>query len=146
MDTVIREFLRQFPKAHTNEVKSLEADIANIKGPLPYLAPESGLLSMSSLHAQDLAKRNGVISHRSSDGKNFQKRLNESGTYRCGAENIFSGSHSPLEALILLLIDHGVPDKGHRVNLMDPLYTLMGASFSVISAETGVWVQDFGCF
>jgi hypothetical protein len=144
-ESVVREFLRQFPEANSPAAKSLEKDISSIKGPLPYLAPDAGLLQMSRLHAKDLAGRNGVISHTSSDGKNFNQRIKEAGQYRCGAENVFSGSGNPLEALILLLIDHGVPDKGHRMNLMDPLYTLMGTTSASFNTSRSVWVQDFGC-
>jgi len=144
-ESVVKEFLRQFPEANTPAAKSLEKDIATLKGPLPYLAPDAGLLQMSRLQAKDLAGRNGVISHTSSDGKNFNQRIKEAGRYTCGAENVFSGSGNPLEALILLLIDHGVPNKGHRLNLMDPMYTLMGTSSAPFKGSRSVWVQDFGC-
>jgi len=144
-ESVVREFLRQFPEANSPAAKSLEKDISSIKGPLPYLAPDAGLLQMSRLHAKDLAGRNGVISHTSSDGKNFNQRIKEAGQYRCGAENIFSGSGNPLEALILLLIDHGVPDKGHRLNLLDPSFGKMGAAIAATSAKKTVMVQVFAC-
>jgi uncharacterized protein YkwD len=47
--------------------------------------------------------------------------------------------------LILLLIDKGVKDKGHRKNLLDPTFTLMGASFQEMNIKKAVLVQDFGC-
>ncbi len=144
-ETVVKEFLRQFPEANTPAAKSLEKDISAAKGPLPYLAPDAGLLQMSRLQAKDLAGRNGVISHISTDGKNFNQRIKEAGQYRCGAENVFSGSGNPLEALILLLIDHGVPNKGHRLNLLDPSFGKMGAALSASSAKKTVLVQVFAC-
>lgn len=142
---VIQEFLRQFPEANKPEVKSLEKDIDKIKTPLPLFIPDAGLLKMSNTHSLDLSKRGGVISHKSSSGKDFVQRIKEAGAYKCGAENIFLGNDNPLEALILLLVDYGVADRGHRVNLMDPSFKLMGASFSKTSKDKTIIVQVFGC-
>jgi hypothetical protein len=142
---VIRDFIRQFPEANKPEVKSLERDFKNLKAPLPFLVPDVNLGNMSLAHAQDLAKRKGGISHKSSAGKDFIQRLKEAGTYRCGAENLFIGNPNPLEALITLLIDYGVPDKGHRVNLLDSSFNVMGVSFGLVNPQKTVVVQVFGC-
>jgi hypothetical protein len=142
---VIKEFLRQFPEANKPEVKSLERDIDKLKTPLPLFMPDAGLAKMSSTHSLDLSKRGGVISHKSASGKDFVQRIKEAGGYKCGAENIFVGNDNPLEALIMLLVDYGVADKGHRVNLMDPTFKLMGVSFSKSSKGKTVIVQVFGC-
>jgi Cysteine-rich secretory protein family len=142
---VIKEFLRQFPEANKPEANSLQRDIDKLKTPLPLFVPDAGLSKMSSTHSLDLSKRGGVISHKSASGKDFVQRIKEAGGYKCGAENIFVGNDNPLEALIMLLIDYGVADKGHRVNLMDPAFKLMGASFSKTSKGKTVIVQVFGC-
>lgn len=142
---VVKEFIRQFPEANRPEVKSLGWDVQKLKIPLPFLLPDKNLGNMSWAHAQDLAKRNGIISHKSSSGKDFVQRLKETGAYRCAAENLFIGNPNPLEALITLLIDYGVPDKGHRVNLLDPTFERMGGSFSSISNKKLVLVQVFAC-
>jgi uncharacterized protein YkwD len=142
---VVKEFIRQFPEANKPEVKGLERDIQKLKMPLPLLVPDKNLGKMSAAHAQDLARRNGVISHKSSSGKDFVQRLKETGTYRCGAENLFVGNPNPLEALIMLLIDYGVPDKGHRVNLLDPSFNISGFSFGMVNSKKTVIVQVFGC-
>lgn len=143
-NSVIRPFLDQFPEANTAEAISLEADVQSV-GTLPVLFPDHGLNTMARLHAKDMAARNGIITHTSSSGKQFAQRLREAGRYHCGAENVFSGSQAALEALIILLLDHGVPDKGHRANLLDPTYTIMGTATAIIKPGRYVWVQDFGC-
>lgn len=139
----VMAFLRQFPEANTIEARSLETDLSHAKQ-LPFLLPDEGLLKMSKTHSIDLAGRGGIISHVSADGKDFQKRFIAAGFYRRGAENIFYGSPDALEALIILLLDHRVPDKGHRINLLDPHFNLMGASFSPVSPGKVVVVQEFG--
>lgn len=144
-NSVVKEFIRQFPEANKPEVRSLDKDIQNVPISLPALIPDAGLLKMSKSHANDLSKRGSSISHRSASGKDFVQRFKEAGSYRCGAENLFVGNNSPLEALVTLLIDFGVADKGHRVNLMDPVFGKMGVSFSEVSSKKVVIVQVFAC-
>lgn len=142
---IIKEFVRQFPEANKPELKSLEKDIQKLSWPLPYLFLDTGLNLMAKTHSLDLASRKGVISHKSTSGKDFVQRIKEAGSYKCGAENIYSGNRNPLEALVTLLIDYGVPDKGHRVNLSDPKFELMGISFSGVTSKKAVLVQAFAC-
>jgi hypothetical protein len=142
---IIKEFIRQFPEANTSEIKSLERDIMNAKAPLPILLPDYGLTQMAELHSVDLVRRGSIISHRSSNGKDFVQRIRDAGAYRCGAENIYVGAYDPLEALIALLVDYGVPDKGHRMNILDPRFGKMGVSFPSIDQKRGLLVQDFAC-
>ncbi len=144
-ETVLQEFLKQFPEAKSADTKSLIADLKKAYTNLPFLYPEKGLLRMASTHAADLKQRNGIISHQSSSGKDFVQRIKEAGKYSCGAENVFFGTPEALEVLILLLIDKGVSDKGHRKNLLDPTFTFMGAAFEEVSNKKVVLVQDFGC-
>ncbi|MEJ8841872.1 CAP domain-containing protein [Lacibacter sp. H375] len=144
-DNLIQEFLKQFPEAKSTYSKSLEADIRKAPSSLALLILDNGLLNTSKAHASDLIKRGGIISHNSFNGKTFPQRLQEAGKYTCGAENVYVGSYSALESLITLLIDHGVPDKGHRMNLLDPKFGKMGLSFQVAGSGKGVLVQDFAC-
>ncbi len=144
-EMVLKEFLIQFPEANSAESRSLITDLKDIKTPLPFLLPDEGLIRMAKTHAADLKNRGGIISHQSSSGKSFVDRIKEIGGYRCGAENVFVGTPQALDALILLLIDKGVRDKGHRKNLLDQNFTLMGASFVETGKSKAVLVQDFGC-
>ncbi|TWI82987.1 Cysteine-rich secretory protein family protein [Lacibacter cauensis] len=145
LNTIIKEFLVQFPEAKSAYTRSLEVDILKAPQTLTLVLPDSGLNTMAAAHALDLKKRNGVISHISSSGKNFVQRIQAAGKYTCGAENIFIGSFNGLESLIALLIDHGVPDKGHRVNILNPRFQLVGVSFIQSSGDKGLLVQDFAC-
>lgn len=142
---IIKEFIKQFPEANTSEIKSLETEIKNSKTSLPVLLPDYGLMQMAEIHSVDLIRRGSIISHRSSTGKDFVQRIRDAGLYRCGAENIYVGAYDPLEALIALLVDYGVSDKGHRMNLLDPRFGKMGISFPSINQKRGLLVQDFAC-
>jgi len=142
---VIREFIKQFPEANTAEIRSLEKDISNVKVVLPVLLPDKGLFDMARLQSSDLIKRGSIISHKSFTGKDFVQRVKDAGFYRCAAENIYVGAFDPLEALIALLVDYGVPDKGHRMNILDSRFGRMGLSFPLVSSNRGLLVQDFAC-
>lgn len=100
---------------------------------------------MSRSHAKDLFRRNGVISHKSSSGKDFAQRIKEAGFYPCGAENIYIGTCNALEVIITLLIDYGVADKGHRKNLLNPQFERMGVSFLLLKSNQAVMVQELSC-
>lgn len=143
-ETIIVEFLNQFPEAKSSYSRSLELDIKKAPQSLALLIPDEGLLTTTKQHASDLVKRGGIISHTSSNGKTFVQRLQEAGKYTCGAENVYIGSFNGLESLITLLIDTGVPDKGHRMNLLDPKFQRMGVSFQSTGSK-GLLVQDFAC-
>ncbi|MEQ1797946.1 MAG: CAP domain-containing protein [Lacibacter sp.] len=142
---VIKEFITQFPEANTSEIGTLERDIKNTKAFLPVLLPDNGLMKMAEVHATDLVRRGSIISHTSSVGKGFVQRIRDAGLYKCGAENIYVGAYDPLEALIALLVDYGVPDKGHRMNLLDSRFGKMGISFPSTTQMRGLLVQDFAC-
>lgn len=144
-ETVLKEFLQQFPEANSADSRSLMADLKQAPATLPVFLPDQGLIKMAAAHAADLKRRGGIISHSSASGKGFVERIKEAGNYRCGAENVFSGSPQALEALILLLIDKGVRDKGHRKNLLGANFNLMGASLLEVEKNKMVLVQDFGC-
>ena len=101
-ETVVKEFLNQFPEANSAESKSLITDLKQTKTTLPFLFPDEGLIRMARTHAADLKGRGGIISHQSSSGKGFVDRIKEAGGYRCGAENVFVGTPQALDALILL--------------------------------------------
>jgi hypothetical protein len=143
--SVVKEFIKQFPEANKPEVRSLEKDIQKGPASLPVLLPDEGLLKMSRIHAKDLSRRGGVISHKSATGKDFVQRIKEAGRYRCGAENLFVGNDNPLEAIVTLLIDFGVSDKGHRLNLLDPSFGKMGVALSEVYPKKIVFVQVFAC-
>ncbi|MFN4285650.1 MAG: CAP domain-containing protein [Lacibacter sp.] len=144
-ETVIQEFLRQFPEAHTREVQDLAQDIKKTPTSLPMLAPDAALHRMATAHAIDLKNRGGIISHQSATGKSFAQRIKEYGTFHCAAENIYVGSNDPLEALIVLLIDHNVPNKGHRINLLHPAYGRMGVGWQQLKEGRSLLVQEFAC-
>lgn len=86
-------------------------------GPLRF---NEGLALAARRHAQDLGPR-GALDHAGSDGSRLSDRLNRLGTWHgLVAENISTGETEARQVVIQLLIDDGVPGRGHRRNLFNP--------------------------
>ena len=81
---------------------------------LPRLAHANGLSRAAADHARDLG-RTGALGHVGSDGSGPDKRAKRHGVWDgMVAENIAFGPTEAEEIVIGLLVDDGVPDRGHR--------------------------------
>ena len=99
------------------------------------------LAEASRLHSEDMARYN-YFSHNGRDGSAPAQRIERAGyRYRAIAENIAAGQMKPEEA-----VAGWIRSPSHCANLMNPLYTEMGAAFAInAGSEMGVyWAQDFG--
>lgn len=140
----IKPFGEQFPTLKGANFSSLETDCKQA-GKLGLLAPAPHLQKEAARHALDLARNIGQISHSSSDGRNFSRRMADAGVRRCGGENVFEGESEALVALILLLIDEGVPGLGHRKALLNPSFDILGVASEDHGSERFFMVQLFSC-
>lgn len=59
----------------------------------------------------------------------FIKRMGEYGTYRQVVENISYGLTDPKDIVIQWIIDTGVPDRGHRKNIFEPIVNEIGIGY-----------------
>ncbi len=99
------------------------------------------LAEASRLHAEDMARYN-YFNHRGRDGSNPAQRVERAGyRYRATGENIAGGQMNPEDAMAGWL-----KSPEHCANLMNPVFTEMGAAFAVNSKSgMGVyWAQAFG--
>jgi len=86
-------------------------------GPLRF---NEGLARAARLHARDIGPR-GALEHVGADGSRLSDRLNRIGTWHgLIAENIGTLETEARQVVIQLLIDDGVPSRGHRRNLFNP--------------------------
>ena len=90
------------------------------------LSPELGLSRAAKDHADDQG-RTGQTGHTGSDGSDFISRIQRyGGGYLSVGENIAYGDDVARDIVIRLLIDDGLPSRGHRTNIMNPQYTKTG--------------------
>jgi len=86
-------------------------------GPLRF---NEGLAQAARLHARDLGPR-GAVEHVGRDGSSLSQRLNRLGTWHGHiAENISTLEEDPRQVVIQLLVDDGVPSRGHRLTIFNP--------------------------
>lgn len=137
-------FATQFPELRDSYVKSLRSELLAL-GPLGMIAPASNVQKEADRHCQDLAKNQRRISHEASDGRSFSQRMSDAGIRYCAGENVFEGDSDALQALLLLLIDQGVPNLGHRKALLNPTFNIMGISVKQATDSTAFIVQVFSC-
>src|SRR5688572_4772557 len=143
LEKYVRPFLEQFPEAKGGASRSLIADLKE-QAPLPLMEPRKNLSDISRKHSKDLALNTKGISHSSSDGKSFAQRMAAEGI-TCAGENILIGKSDALKAVILLLIDEGVSNRGHRKALLSSGFNLIGVSF--YPRKDGQFIVDqlFSC-
>lgn len=97
--------------------------------PLPPLSPSRGLSRAAHDHVVDTGATGGM-GHIGSDNSEPGDRVSRYGTWygRVG-ENITYGGWTARELIIRLIIDDGIPDRGHRANLFNSEFRLTGVSF-----------------
>jgi hypothetical protein len=104
------------------------AKILEATAPLPRMIVSRGM----SLGAHDLVADHGPkgrTGHVGSDGSQSWDRVTRYGEWDAAvAENIAYGYETARELVIQLLVDDGVPDRVHRVNILDPVFRVVGVA------------------
>jgi hypothetical protein len=92
------------------------------------LAWSAGLARAAGDHVRDQGPVGGT-EHEGTDGSDPARRMERYGQWRGAvAENIAYGENSAREVVLQLLIDDGVPGRGHREALLDPEWGVSGVA------------------
>lgn len=139
----IKTYLDPFMEKTTEYEKnadyySLIRRLKKVKG-LPLLMPAEDLTEMAKEHARSSGKT-GHVGHRGYDSR--AKKYCEN--YKTYSENCDYGVDDPLEVVIDLLIDEGVPGKGHRENILDPDMNTIGVGYAPHKTYVVNVVCEFG--
>jgi uncharacterized protein YkwD len=98
--------------------------------PLPAFGVAKGVCSAAADHAKDLAGK-GITGHRGSDGSTPNARVDRYGSWDAViGETVVYEVSTARQIIISLIIDDGVPNRGHRRNIFDPNYHVTGISVS----------------
>lgn len=97
--------------------RGLKIDLKNVKNFSLYY-PDETLTYVALQHGKDM-NRNNIAGHNSSDGRNPQDRIAKYYPNKAMAENLAFGFVKGLDNVCMLLLDKGVPDLGHRKNMLN---------------------------
>ena len=96
------------------------------QSPMGGLTLDDELSKASQDHADDIGP-NGICGHDGSDGSSMDDRISRYVKWeRNIAENIDFGSETAQEVLLSLIVDDGVPTRGHRETIFNPELNFMG--------------------
>jgi hypothetical protein len=143
-DSVVAPILVNFPTLKTPNTISLKEDLYKATS-LPLVKPNSTLLKTAQSFANEMASKNASPSHTSPSGSTFPDRMKAAGIINCAGENISFGPSDPVLMLVLLYIDEGVANVGHRKTLLNPTFIEMGIGLAKYPNNNTIVIQDFGC-
>lgn len=110
--------------------RGLEQDLRRAKN-LGLLYPDETLTYVSNQHGSDM-NRHDMIGHVSSDGRTMVNRIEKYYKNRGMAENLAFGFSGGLDIISMLLLDTGIPDVGHRRNILN---TTLGLNLVGVSIQ-----------
>lgn len=111
--------------------------------PLPALAASRGMSLAARDHVQDQGRR-GDIGHAGADRSQPWDRISRYGAWENKtAENISYGHSKARDIVIALIIDDGVRNRGHRKNIFDPDFRVMGVALGAHAKFGAMCVMTF---
>jgi uncharacterized protein YkwD len=111
-------------------VKAVDEAIRFLKSvkPVPVLKLSEGLSRAARDHVNDQSQ-SGKTGHIGRDESKPYERIERYGTWEgLSGENIAYGDESARMIVMQLIIDDGVPDRGHRENIFNPEFSYTGVA------------------
>ena len=134
------------PENEEDAVESLRRELKAAR-PLSILLPDSGIYEAVKEYARDQDLHGWTLIHNDSQGRWPWDRIRQhSPGMADGNENIASRypQPTPRQIVIQLLIDTGIPNRGHRANLLDPRWTHVACYDGGYHNGMFRWLQNFG--
>jgi uncharacterized protein YkwD len=126
-------------------VSAVDEAIAFLRSasPVKPLSLSRGMSKAAADHAKDQS-RSGKTGHDGREGSQPWDRVNRYGTWsgKIG-ENVGYGDQTAREAVISLIVDDGVTSRGHRANIFNPDYHVVGIACGTHPKWRTVCVSDF---
>jgi len=126
------------PAAFAEAIDFLERQPA-----LPPLGADPALEDAALAHA-DYQGPQGGFGHQGPGGESLGERLHRNGAFASFmAEDISYGYANPREVVLQLIVDAGVPGRGHRNNIFNPAFREAGVACGPHRVYGAMCVVDF---
>ena len=110
---------------------------------LPPLGADRALKGAALSHAS-YQGRQGGFGHKGAGGESLGDRLRRNGAFASlMAEDISYGYANPREVVLQLIVDSGVPGRGHRANIFNPAFREAGVACGPHRVYGAMCVVDF---
>lgn len=141
-ESLAKPYIQAEQIAASRYTRSLEKDL-NSSQRLQPLHPNKTLYNVAKRHAVASGKE-GKLGHTSSAGT-FEQRLKPLiGEFNYLLENSDYGSSEAMDIVMNLMIDDGIPDVGHRKNIMHEKVNTIGVAIAPHKTYRHTCVQVFG--
>lgn len=112
---------------------------------LPALETMECIYRAAKLHGQEQAPK-GVIDHIGKGGTYPWDRIRQAcPSLTDGNENLVGGPSAVRDAVLLLLVDEGIANRGHRRNLLNPDWRFVACYYvGKVGSMPNYWIQNFG--
>ena len=116
----------------------------SVASPLNTLKPKQCLYNTAIKHGKD-EKRMGTSSHQGTDGSwPWDRILKGCPDLQDGNENLVGGPDNIRRAVMLLLVDDGIPNRGHRKALLNPAWRYVAChKVGTVGSMPNSWIQNF---
>jgi hypothetical protein len=139
-----KDFAEKYIKPWLSSPEGYECYQEMLKtAPISVLKPSQTLSLAAQDHAKDMGET-GREGHTGKNGSTLQTRISRHGKWQYTiGENCAYGYDSAEEIVVGLLLDVGVPGRGHRKNILNPAYRFVGVGIRPHTVYGTNCVQNF---